>query len=382
MWPMALCRQTRGSAGRRRKGATVANNRRGGRDEGSESSQLSHGRQDISGGSLEEQLARAQERLAFYEGFDRLIQDNIARSAELMREAMDLRERAQFEIAQGHAEAERRVQTEREKQRLVFTSLLDELGEVQQSADRVARRVSQALEEIEATPSGNALISANGEPGSIDQSEATSGDGVEPFIVAAPAVVEERGPVASTSADVADVHEEEVSAAALTIVEERSATAAGGVLAAAGTVPGEPGGRAEPGTSVDHTDSVQPAAVRSETTTSPSRAVEDPRRGPATGTPAHAEPGSGEGLRVVMVLVHGVPRAAAALSLQRHLAGLAHVDGVEAREYAEGILRLQVTARRPLDLQDLRSWDGGANLEPVHVQRDVVEVKLPGAETF
>ncbi|MDP9370740.1 MAG: hypothetical protein M3Q03_21145, partial [Chloroflexota bacterium] len=123
----------------------MANNRRGGRDEGSESSQLSHGRQDISGGSLEEQLARAQERLAFYEGFDRLIQDNIARSAELMREAMDLRERAQFEIAQGHAEAERRVQTEREKQRLVFTSLLDELAEVQQSADRVARRVSQAL---------------------------------------------------------------------------------------------------------------------------------------------------------------------------------------------------------------------------------------------
>ncbi len=87
-------------------------------------------------------------------------------------------------------------------------------------------------------------------------------------------------------------------------------------------------------------------------------------------------------MRVVMVLVHGVPRAAAALSLQRHLAGLAHVDGVEAREYAEGILRLQVTARRPLDLQDLRTWDGGADLEPVHVQRDVVEVKLPGAETF
>jgi hypothetical protein len=83
-----------------------------------------------------------------------------------------------------------------------------------------------------------------------------------------------------------------------------------------------------------------------------------------------------------MVLVHGVPRAAAALSLQRHLAGLDHVEGVEAREFAEGILRLQVTARTPLALDDLRAWDAGAELEPVHVQDDVIEVRLPGAHGF
>jgi hypothetical protein len=86
--------------------------------------------------------------------------------------------------------------------------------------------------------------------------------------------------------------------------------------------------------------------------------------------------------RSVMVLVHGVPRAAAALSLQRHLAGLGHVDSVEAREYAEGILRLQVTAHSPLALDDLRAWDGGTDLEPVHVQDDVIEVRLPGALGF
>ncbi len=80
-----------------------------------------------------------------------------------------------------------------------------------------------------------------------------------------------------------------------------------------------------------------------------------------------------------MVLVHGVPRAAAALSLQRHLAGLGHVETVEAREYAEGILRLQVVARGPLGLEDLRRWEGGSNLEAVHVLADVIEVKLPGA---
>jgi hypothetical protein len=79
------------------------------------------------------------------------------------------------------------------------------------------------------------------------------------------------------------------------------------------------------------------------------------------------------------VLVQGVPRAAAALSLQRHLAALPHVEGVEAREYAEGVLRLQVTSGGPLTLDDLRGWDGGSGLEPVHVQGDVIEVRLPGA---
>jgi hypothetical protein len=83
--------------------------------------------------------------------------------------------------------------------------------------------------------------------------------------------------------------------------------------------------------------------------------------------------------RAMTVLVHGVPRATAALSLQRHLAGLRQVEAVEAREYAEGILRLHVTVRGPLAVDDLRSWEGGAALEPVHVLRDVIEVRLPGA---
>ena len=62
--------------------------------------------------------------------------------------------------------------------------------------------------------------------------------------------------------------------------------------------------------------------------------------------------------------------------------GISRGKSIIVLEYAEGILRLQVTARRPLALDDLRAWDGGADLAPVHVQEDVIEVRLPGAQGF
>ena len=86
-------------------------------------------------------------------------------------------------------------------------------------------------------------------------------------------------------------------------------------------------------------------------------------------------------VRSVTVLVHGVPRAATALSLQRHLANLPHVDGVEAREYAEGVLRLHVMVMPALHFHDVEDWadEDGARLESVHIQDDVLELRLPSA---
>jgi hypothetical protein len=77
------------------------------------------------------------------------------------------------------------------------------------------------------------------------------------------------------------------------------------------------------------------------------------------------------------VLVHGVPRATTALSLKRYLEGLPHVAAVEPREYAEGILRLHVTGRRPVTMTDLRGWADGGALEAVHERDDLIEVRLP-----
>ncbi len=83
---------------------------------------------------------------------------------------------------------------------------------------------------------------------------------------------------------------------------------------------------------------------------------------------------SGEGSPIV--LVHGVPRATTDLSWKRYLEGLAHVGAVEPREFAEGILRLEVSGNRPLAFEDLRSWPEGPRLEPVHLRDDLVEVRL------
>jgi hypothetical protein len=81
-------------------------------------------------------------------------------------------------------------------------------------------------------------------------------------------------------------------------------------------------------------------------------------------------------ISATVVLVHGVPSATTALSLKRYLEGLSHVGAVEPREFAEGILRLEVSGVRPLAFDDLRSWSEGDSLEPVHLRDDLVEVRL------
>ncbi|MER3486097.1 MAG: hypothetical protein C4345_09135 [Chloroflexota bacterium] len=80
--------------------------------------------------------------------------------------------------------------------------------------------------------------------------------------------------------------------------------------------------------------------------------------------------------RTTTLLVHGVPRATTALSLKRYLEGLSHVHEVEPREFAEGILRLQITGLRPLDISDLSGWPEGHGLEAIHVREDLLEVRL------
>jgi hypothetical protein len=84
----------------------------------------------------------------------------------------------------------------------------------------------------------------------------------------------------------------------------------------------------------------------------------------------------------MIMLVHGVPRAATALSLQRYLAQLGQVETVEPREYAGGVLRLHVAVREPVSVEDLRGWKEGAGFEPVHARHDLIEVRLPGASGF
>ncbi len=90
-------------------------------------------------------IERMAERLLFYESFDELIQSNIARSGQLMREAGEKRDEAIAAIAQSRQQ----VEVERETQRAALTELLDDVMTIQQATERLAHRVSDALEQIE-----------------------------------------------------------------------------------------------------------------------------------------------------------------------------------------------------------------------------------------
>ncbi|MDQ3514889.1 MAG: hypothetical protein M3462_14760, partial [Chloroflexota bacterium] len=98
------------------------------------------------------EVARLQERLRYYDSFDRIIQENIARSGEMMREAADLRERTLAEMARVREEAasirtdaDGRSRADQDAQRTTLTAFLDELTTVQQATDRLRLRLVDAL---------------------------------------------------------------------------------------------------------------------------------------------------------------------------------------------------------------------------------------------
>jgi hypothetical protein len=91
------------------------------------------------------EVDRLRERVAFYESFDDLIQQSIGRANLMIREAAERREEATttiLEVRQSQAQ-------EREGQRAVLAELLDDVMTIQQATERLAHRVSEALEQVE-----------------------------------------------------------------------------------------------------------------------------------------------------------------------------------------------------------------------------------------
>ncbi|HEU5432391.1 MAG TPA: hypothetical protein VFU81_12055 [Thermomicrobiales bacterium] len=225
---------------------------------------------------MQAELEQLRQRLRFYEGFDRIIQDNISRAGELLRAAEEERTLAARELTAARQETTRSAQRQR-------TLLIDLAAEAQ----ALSRRMLDAVDAL---------------PGDVTTTEPGS-------------------PAESTRTAPSD---EPVDAAAVAIAAPTSGHTAGDVDA-----------------------------------------------GPlATAT--------ADGPRAMTVIVHGVPDARAALSLQRHLAQLAGPGTVLAREFMGGIARFEVTGNA-ITFDDLRRWDGGEALRPVHLLPDVVEVAAPGA---
>ena len=80
-------------------------------------------------------LTHGQEWVNFYESFDKLVQDHLSRSSELLRRAMSLPEVADREVAQVRAEMEGKLAAERERGHDLLSQLH---GEISQSRDHIS----------------------------------------------------------------------------------------------------------------------------------------------------------------------------------------------------------------------------------------------------
>jgi hypothetical protein len=376
-------------------------------------------------------VAKLRERLAFYESFDTIIRDNVDRAGQLLREAASSRERADEALANAEAETEKRKVADKAAYRAIFSSLLDEVTTLQGQLERLARRVADALDEIEAdlppgplpvaSSSAPAALTAGEEPiippkpepipdpveislqSSIAQAERvaesddddsppsgpTGGDAeilqtaVEmPALADAPpgaeteAAIEQDDVVPSVQASPIDVDEvvagaeneaDEIAFAAPNEEVSESSSESEVLAVASDALGSEP-----------PVDPTVPGALSEET---PGHANPDSDESSLSDSPVSASSQPSEITTAphgsTTLLVHGVPRATTALSLKRYLEGLTFVESVEPREYAEGILRLQVIGARPLALSDLNAWSDGSAVEPIHLRDDLVEIRLP-----
>lgn len=388
-------------------------------------------------------IAHLRERLEFYESFDRLIQDNISRAGELLREAANRKSESELALRTSTAEIEKRQLEERMNYRRIFSALLDDVTTVQQNVERLARQVADALDDLEA------VIPAQGELSSDDAGTyptmptfssgiagelatgATAGGYDEESgsgLIANPADIELGVPEPSEAMEPVDevVTADEAIQESTDFGTTPSATSTFGsapgfqsiVQASVERVSAEMGAgeataeRAEPvGVTVDisaedGTYTIEPFDQDPFGVEGSGRADESGREGQAPGaaaaheaehpataneragaeTSTHGQPqgepdvdetwtDDGPGAATT-VLVHGVPRATTALSLKRYLEGLEQVHTVEPREYAEGVLRLQVSSDRPVGMTDLLGWPEAEGMEPVEVREDFVEVRL------
>lgn len=94
-------------------------------------------------------LSHGHEWVNFYESFDKLVQDHLSRSSELLRKAMSLPEVADREVAQVRDDLEARLTSEREQNRAMLSTLRDEVGKSHQAVSTLAAMVGTLMADLE-----------------------------------------------------------------------------------------------------------------------------------------------------------------------------------------------------------------------------------------
>ena len=94
-------------------------------------------------------LSHGQEWVTFYESFDKLVQDNLSRSSELLRRAMALPEVADREVQQIRSEMEEKLASEKSRQRAMLSSLQEDLSGSYRQVSMLARSVGTVIGDLE-----------------------------------------------------------------------------------------------------------------------------------------------------------------------------------------------------------------------------------------
>ncbi len=334
---------------------------------------------------LRQHLDRARERLTFYESFDRIIGENIRRSGELMLETITLREEAQERdrmVAELEAQRNAARAAEHHRTRTLLGGLLADSDRTLASIASLRARLADALAATAAVEDDRASVAPIAPPPdlAIDAFDhatlvPTSVERVEEFTPDVPA----RSAISMPF--------ERISRVDTTGLEE--SVKSGNVASRSEALPITPSALQTDNTPADTDSHVSYAADAGAVSPHLESAIPDAESDLArvevepepSGGPTGSDAPAISAARSVDVLVHGVPRASVAISLQRYLKNLPGITTVETREFAEGVLRLGVITSNPagLALSDLTDWPDGGDLTVLHEHDSVLELSLCGS---
>jgi hypothetical protein len=274
----------------------------------------------------ESDLASLQQLSSGFESFNQVIADNIARAKSIIQEAAAARAQAAQDIADERA----RFEQEMAEARATF------------EAEKAAEQARLDGQRSQLLAVAQAVI---------------NNDWPEPATPPAPAAVAPPpAPVApvepppAPDAAIAGAAEANTEVEAPDVAAEPVVAATAELMEAAPSEPAEesvPATAAEPAAPVELTAALEPAPSSEPTRTT--------------------------------VIVHGIHKPAIATGLQRFLLGQPGIAGVEPREFAEGILRLQVRASVPISEDLFTGWSDGEGMTVIQRVPQTVEVILPTA---
>ena len=186
-------------------------------------------------------LSHGHEWVNFYESFDKLVQDHLSRSSELLRKAMSLPEVADREVAQIREDLESKIQAEREQHSATLNNLKAEIGKSHQQASALATLVTNLLGELEtlsqsvenaitqSTEATAAVASGETVPGGsapeADSSTAPAAEWVDAVSGQTAEFADGEGPSAETSAEHGGEDDSEIDLNALAAMEQGSGEA-------------------------------------------------------------------------------------------------------------------------------------------------------------